>query len=380
MKSYQVGGSVRDKLLGLPVNDRDFVVVGETSASMVAAGFKPVGTDFPVFLHPTTHEEYALARTERKSGKGYKGFVVHAAPDVTLEDDLGRRDLTINAMAEDDDGTIIDPHGGQRDIAQKVLRHVGPAFVEDPVRILRVARFAARFASMGFTVAAETLELMRAMVTAGEADHLVPERVWQELSTGLMEHNPSCMFDLLRKTGALERIAPEWAAAFAPGSTTQRTIDLAAQPAVPVALRYAIATAALSLDDATRLADRLKVPVECRELSLLTLRAMPIATHIETADAANWALLYETADALRRPERFNQFVIAFGYLRCGAGAALPSLAQPTQRMAVGLAVLQQLDYATLARDAQTRRAAIPETIRAAKVAALQLLIDKGNQS
>ena len=176
MQIYIVGGAVRDELLGLPVQDRDFVVVGASPEVMLAKGFKPVGKDFPVFLHPKTHEEYALARTERKAGHGYKGFSFHAAPDVSLVDDLARRDLTINAIARADDGTLTDPFNGVADIAAKVLRHVGPAFVEDPVRILRVARFAARFT--GFSIAAETLELMRHMVEIGEVDHLVPERVW----------------------------------------------------------------------------------------------------------------------------------------------------------------------------------------------------------
>ena len=190
-----VGGAVRDALLGLPVNDHDWVVVGATPEKMIEAGFLPVGKDFPVFLHPETHEEYALARTERKTGPGYKGFSFHAAPDVTLEDDLRRRDLTINAMARDEHGALIDPHGGEADLRAGILRHVSPSFAEDPVRILRVARFCARF---GFAVAPETLELMAQMVRAGEADALVPERVWQELSRGLMEKNPSRMLAALR--------------------------------------------------------------------------------------------------------------------------------------------------------------------------------------
>ena len=190
MKVYTVGGAVRDELLGLPVKERDYVVVGADPAEMVRLGFKPVGADFPVFLHPETHEEYALARTERKTGPGYKGFAFHAAPDVTLEDDLKRRDLTINAMARGEDGALVDPHGGERDLRAGILRHVGEAFAEDPVRILRVARFAARF---GFAVAPATMALMRKMVAAGEADALVPERVWQEISRGLMELEPSRM-------------------------------------------------------------------------------------------------------------------------------------------------------------------------------------------
>ena len=198
MKSYIVGGAVRDELLGLPVKDRDWVVVGATPEEMVAAGFKPVGKDFPVFLHPVTKEEYALARTERKSGRGYKGFTVHAAPDVTLEDDLRRRDLTINAIAKDENGKLIDPFGGQEDLRQGVLRHVSDAFAEDPVRILRVARFAARF---NFLVHKTTAALIRRMVASGETDYLVPERVWQEFAKGLLEAYPARMFEVLKSGG-----------------------------------------------------------------------------------------------------------------------------------------------------------------------------------
>ncbi|MFM8463183.1 MAG: multifunctional CCA tRNA nucleotidyl transferase/2'3'-cyclic phosphodiesterase/2'nucleotidase/phosphatase, partial [Burkholderiaceae bacterium] len=206
-KTYVVGGAVRDALLGLPVKDRDYVVVGATPEQMQALGFLPVGKDFPVFLHPQTHEEYALARTERKTAPGYTGFAFHAAADVSLEQDLQRRDLTINAIAQAQDGTLIDPYGGRADIDTRVFRHVSPAFTEDPVRILRVARFAARFTE--FTIATETMGLMRQMVSAGEVDALVAERVWQELSRGLSEPAPSRMFDVLRECGALARVFPE---------------------------------------------------------------------------------------------------------------------------------------------------------------------------
>jgi len=212
MQIYVVGGAVRDEMLGRPNADRDYVVVGATPEAMLAQGFRPVGKDFPVFLHPQSHEEYALARTERKTGHGYHGFTFHAAPDVTLEQDLARRDLTINAMARADDGRLIDPYGGQADLQSKTLRHVGASFVEDPVRILRLARFAARFTD--FTVAPETLELMRSMVASGEVDHLVAERVWQELAKGLMEDKPSRMFEVLRECGALARLLPEVEALF----------------------------------------------------------------------------------------------------------------------------------------------------------------------
>ena len=202
MKVYLVGGAVRDELLGLPVKERDYVVVGATPEEMVRLGFKPVGKDFPVFLHPTTHDEYALARTERKSGRGYKGFTVYASPEVTLEEDLRRRDLTINAMAKAQDGSLIDPFGGKKDLEAGLLRHVSEAFAEDPVRILRVARFAARF---GFSIHDTTLALMRRRVESGEADYLVPERVWQEFSRGLAERHPERMFELLQRAGLLAK-------------------------------------------------------------------------------------------------------------------------------------------------------------------------------
>ncbi|HLM53724.1 MAG TPA: multifunctional CCA tRNA nucleotidyl transferase/2'3'-cyclic phosphodiesterase/2'nucleotidase/phosphatase, partial [Pseudoxanthomonas sp.] len=209
MDIYLVGGAVRDRLLGLPPGDRDWVVVGATPQRMLDRGFKPVGRDFPVFLHPRTGEEYALARTERKSGRGYRGFVVDSDPSVTLEDDLQRRDFTVNAMAEDADGRLVDPYGGARDIAARVLRHVGPAFVEDPLRVLRAARFMARFAALGFTVAAETLALMREIARSGELDALVPERVWQELRRALASPTPSAFLRTLRDAGALAAVLPE---------------------------------------------------------------------------------------------------------------------------------------------------------------------------
>ena len=198
MKIFEVGGSVRDALLGLESQDHDYVVVGATPEEMVSLGYRPVGADFPVFLHPDTHAEYALARTERKTAPGYQGFVFHTSPDVTLEEDLARRDFTVNAIARDTDGTLIDPYGGVADVHARVLRHVGAAFVEDPVRVLRAARFAARFAGLGFQIAPETKALMQAIAESGELDHLVPERVWQELARGMMETKPSVMFDVLR--------------------------------------------------------------------------------------------------------------------------------------------------------------------------------------
>ncbi|MDO9168210.1 MAG: multifunctional CCA addition/repair protein [Methylobacter sp.] len=209
MEIYLVGGAVRDKLLGLPVKERDWVVLGETPESMIKQGYRPVGKDFPVFLHPKTHEEYALARTERKTAPGYKGFIIHAAPDVSLEQDLIRRDLTINAMAMTPKGQLIDPYNGQIDLEKRIFRHISPAFAEDPVRILRIARFAARYGHLGFTLAEETRSLMQSMVTAGEVDHLVPERVWAELFKALNEKSPSAFFYTLKACTALDKIFPE---------------------------------------------------------------------------------------------------------------------------------------------------------------------------
>ena len=249
MTRWLVGGAVRDRLLGLPGGDRDWVVVGSSAEEMLARGFRPVGKDFPVFLDPGTGEEHALARTERKTAPGYRGFEFHADRSVTLEDDLLRRDLTINAIAEDENGNVVDPHGGRADLAAKVLRHVSAAFAEDPVRVLRVARFAARFAD--FTIAPETEALMREMVAAGEVDALVPERVWQELSRGLMEQKPSRMFDVLRRCGALRRILPEvdrlfgvpQRADFHPevdsGVHLMMVLDMAARLGTGLAVRYA---------------------------------------------------------------------------------------------------------------------------------------------
>jgi tRNA nucleotidyltransferase (CCA-adding enzyme) len=339
MKRYVVGGAVRDALLGRPVNDHDWVVVGSTPEEMIAAGFQPVGKDFPVFLHPQTHEEHALARTERKSGKGYRGFVVHAAPDVTLEDDLARRDLTINAIAQDEDGTLIDPHGGQRDLQAGLLRHVSEAFAEDPVRILRLARFAARFPS--FAVAPETMALVRRMVQVGEADHLVPERVWQELATGLMELRPSRMLQVLREGGALARLLPEVDALYGvpqpeahhpevdTGVHLEMVLDMAAAMDASLNVRFAclchdLGKGTTPADEwprhighegrserlARAVAARLKAPAEASALAQLVAREH---THVHQAGgfgAAALMRLLERCDAFRRPQRFAEALLA----------------------------------------------------------------------
>ncbi|MGH8505433.1 MAG: multifunctional CCA addition/repair protein [Stenotrophobium sp.] len=341
MKCYLVGGAIRDALLGLPVRERDWVVVGATPEQMVAAGYRPVGKDFPVFLHPQTQEEYALARTERKTARGYHGFSFYTGPEVTLEDDLVRRDLTVNAMAQDDDGTIIDPHSGRRDLAAKVLRHVSPAFAEDPVRILRVARFHARFAPLGFRVVDETLDLMRRMVAAGEADALVPERVWKETARALMHETPSVFFQTLRACGALARIMPEIEALFGvpqpvkyhpeidAGVHTLMSVDIAAGMDAPLPVRVAallhdLGKAATPQQEwpshrmhevrglplVKQFCERLRVPNDCRDLALMVTR-----DHLNVHRAAELRPgtmldLLERMQALRRPEIFEQALSA----------------------------------------------------------------------
>jgi tRNA nucleotidyltransferase (CCA-adding enzyme) len=292
VKTYVVGGAVRDELLGLPVQDRDHVVVGATPEEMERMGFKPVGKDFPVFLHPETHEEYALARTERKSGRGYKGFTVHASPAVTLEEDLRRRDLTINAMAKAENGTIVDPYGGRQDLEQGVLRHVSEAFAEDPVRILRVARFAARF---GFRVAPETMALMEQMVASGEADYLVPERVWQEFAKGLMEREPERMFEVLEACSLQKKLLPELG----------ERIGIAGGS---LAVRFARLCWPLKEREVEALCERLKVPGEVRELALLACRTRVALRASRLATPRALLELLKRADAFRRPERFEQLL------------------------------------------------------------------------
>lgn len=339
MQIYQVGGAVRDGLLGLPVKDRDYVVVGASPAQMLEAGYRPVGKDFPVFLHPQTHQEYALARTERKTAMGYKGFSVYAAPEVTLEEDLARRDFTINAIAQAEDGTLIDPFGGQRDIQEKCLRHVTTAFSEDPVRILRAARFLARFTD--FTVADETMALMRDMVMAGEVDALVPERVWQELSRGLMEARPSRMFEMLRACGALQVILPELArlwgvpqtATYHPevdtGIHVMMVIDYAARQGFNLPVRFAALTH--DLGKGTTPADvlprhighelrsvslihdvvaRLKVPNDCRDLALVVAKYHGKLHAAKEMKASTLLHFLEELDAFRQRERFEAFLLA----------------------------------------------------------------------
>ena len=341
MRVYLVGGAVRDRLLGRPVHERDWVVVGATPESLVALGYEPVGREFPVFLHPATHEEHALARLERKVGPGYRGFTTQFAPTVTLEEDLRRRDLTINAMAEDEHGSIIDPYGGQADLAARTLRHVSEAFIEDPVRILRVARFAARYAPLGFRVAPETLELMRRITASGEARTLVPERVWQETERALGESRPEVYFQVLRECGALSVIFPEidalfgvpqpprWHTEVDTGVHVLLALRYAADHDAPATVRFAVLTHDLGKAATPRdkwpshhgheefgvpliedLCDRLKVPNAYRELAILTARHHTLVHRALELKASTVLTLLENCDAFRRPERFAELLLA----------------------------------------------------------------------
>lgn len=341
MRVYLVGGAVRDRLLGLPVGERDWVVVGATPEELVRRGYQSVGREFPVFLHPQTHEEYALARLERKVAPGYRGFTTQFSPAVTLEEDLRRRDLTINAMAESEAGEVIDPYGGQADLAARRLRHVSEAFVEDPVRILRVARFAARFAALGFTVADDTLQLMQRMTAAGEVSALVPERVWQETERALGEARPEVFFETLRACGALAVIFPELDALFGvpqpprwhpevdTGVHVMLALRYAADAGAPAAVRFAVLAHDLGKARTPRahwpshhgheelgvplieaLCERLKVPNGHRELAVLAGRYHTRVHRAGELKAATLLTLLENCDAFRRPERFAELLLA----------------------------------------------------------------------
>lgn len=378
---FEVGGAVRDAMLGLAVQDRDYVVVGSSAEEMVERGFRPVGKDFPVFLHPQTREEYALARTERKTARGYKGFQIYAAPDVTLEQDLARRDLTINAMARSADGELIDPFNGAKDLHDGVLRHVSDAFSEDPVRILRVARFAARF---GFAVAPETLKRMRDMSDSGEVDALVPERVWQELSRGLMESKPSRMFEVLRACGALKKILPEIDRLFGvpqppqhhpeidTGVHVMMVVDYAAERGYSLEVRFAALThdlgkgatpqaewprhpghEAKSVELVVQLCARLKLPADCRDLARLAARYHGDIHRAQQLRADTIQRLFRSADAYRRPERFAELLRV---CECDARGRLGLHGQPYPQMAY----LMQLLVAAMAVDAGTIAASCHE--------------------
>ncbi len=412
MKIYQVGGSVRDKLLGLPASDRDYVVVGATVDEMLAAKFQPVGKDFPVFLHPETKEEYALARTERKSGRGYTGFAFHASPEVTLEDDLQRRDLTINAMALDasGSGSLIDPYGGAGDVEAKVFRHVSDAFAEDPLRVLRIARFAARFTD--FTVAPETLLLCKKLVDDGEIAELVAERVWQEISRGLMEKKPSRMFDVLRSCGALAVLAPEidrlwgvpqkpqWHPEIDTGVHVMQVIDYAAAKGWPLATRFAALThdlgkgltpvdilpahhghEARSVKLVAELCERWRVPRDGNELATHVAAEHGNIGKIAELRPATVHDLLMRCDVLRRPERFAQMLDACEADKCsrvGVAGELPADASPVFQPRIdamaALAAMQSVDAGAVAATmiAAGKPERIPDAVREARIDAIRM--------
>ena len=404
MEIYIVGGAVRDELLGRTIADRDYVVVGATPQALLEMGFRPVGKDFPVFLHPATNEEYALARSERKTGPGYHGFAFNAAPDVTLEEDLARRDLTINAMARAADGTLVDPFHGRHDLEAKILRHVGPAFAEDPVRILRVARFAARLAD--FSVAPETVELMRGMVASGEVDHLVAERVWQELARGLMEAAPSRMFEVLRQCGALTRLLPEIDALFGvpqradyhpeidTGAHTLMVVDESARQDYSLPVRFAALThdlgkattpadilprhhghEARSVRLAAVLCERLRVPNECRDLALLAARYHGDIHRAAELRPSTLVTLLEQTDALRRAERFQRLLEV---CQCDFNGRLGWAGRPYESVGLLLAVLAAARTVDAGASAVAcaDKATISGMIHAARVAAVKRLLDE----
>jgi tRNA nucleotidyltransferase (CCA-adding enzyme) len=376
VKIYAVGGAVRDELLGLSVTDRDYVVVGSTPEEMVRLGYKPVGKDFPVFLHPRTNEEYALARTERKVARGYKGFLVHASSDVTLEQDLERRDLTINAMARDEAGRLVDPFGGAGDLERGLLRHVSPAFAEDPVRILRVARFAARF---GFAVAPETMALMRSMVASGEADALVPERVWQEFSRGLMEGEAALMFQVLAEARLLEKLLPELKLAFEHGRPINdsarilvRSLDCAATERLGLAVRFAlVASRAESSEPARILSERLKAPGDCRDLALLAVQHGEAVRRAAEYRAEEALGLLERCDAFRRPGRFSELLAVCECVDRGGRGWGEIPYPPRARLQRALAAAARVDAGAIA--AGNVKYEIPKKVHKARVAAIEAL-------
>jgi tRNA nucleotidyltransferase/poly(A) polymerase len=355
LDAYVVGGAVRDALLGLPAGDRDWVVVGTTPEEMTRRGFIPVGGDFPVFLHPRTKEEFALARTERKSGRGYKGFTFYTGADVTLEDDLARRDLTINAIARHADGTLVDPCGGLRDLEQRVLRHVGEAFSEDPVRLLRLARFAARFDT--FSIAEDTFALARHLVESGEVDALVPERVWQEVAKGLMTARPGRMFDVLQRTGALARVMPELVYDDELGTELACTHE----QGLPLPSRFAV-LCRMSVD-VEALGKRVRAPSDCVSHAVLLQLILPA---LEPADARAALNLMERCDVMRKPQRFLDLLRAANCVR-------PVAREAWQRR---VDALRGVDAGALARGCADKRS-IPEAVRAARLAALEIVEQKG---
>ncbi|MFN0040627.1 MAG: multifunctional CCA addition/repair protein [Burkholderiales bacterium] len=397
MKIYEVGGAVRDRLLGREVSDRDFVVVGSTPEEMERLGFRPVGKDFPVFLHPQTQQEYALARTERKTARGYRGFEIRTSPEVTLEEDLARRDLTINAIACDPEGRIIDPFNGVNDLRAGILRHVSDAFVEDPVRILRVARFCARF---GFEVAPETMAMMRKMVENGEVSHLVSERVWQEISRGLMEFMPSRMLNTLRACEALKEILPEIDALFGvpqpaahhpevdTGTHILLVIDYAAQQRAPLPVRFAALThdlgkgltpagqwprhighEELGVHLLEALCGRLRVPADCRDLAMLVARHHGTVHRAEELRPGTILKLLMSVDAFRRPDRFEDFLTACAADHHGRGGFAGEDYPPLRILSAAASAARAVDTGAIARLAADPTA-IAAAIHDARLAAI----------
>ena len=373
METWLVGGAVRDALLGHTPVERDWVVVGADAAELEAAGYRRVGRDFPVFLHPETDEEYALARTERKAGHGYHGFEVHAGPEVTLEQDLSRRDLTINAMAQAPDGSLVDPYGGRADLEARILRHVSPAFVEDPLRVLRVARFAARFAPLGFTVAAETKALMRAMAAGGELDWLVPERVWQETARALDEAAPGRYFEELADCDALARVMPELAPLFAADDdgAARAALTAAVEAGTEGPIRFAALVHPLDPDGTlTDLCERLRVPRRWTELALSSARWHGTCLGLDlNAPGDAWPIL-RGLDALRRPQRFADVLATCGAIAAGRGQS--GWSERARALERARAAAAAVDGAALAR-AGWRGAELGQELerrRAAAVAAV----------
>jgi tRNA nucleotidyltransferase (CCA-adding enzyme) len=368
MQVYLVGGAVRDELLGLTAAEHDWVVVGATPEQLQQAGYRAVGRDFPVFLHPDTHEEYALARVERKTGPGYRGFETRFSPEVTLQQDLQRRDLTINAMARAPDGALIDPYGGRRDLERRLLRHVSPAFVEDPVRILRVARFAARLAPLGFRLAPETAALMRGMVDNGEINSLVPERVWREMQRALGEAQPEQFFDLLQDCGALALLLPELYWRAGERKTLQRAARLSTEPSV----RFAALLADVAPQAITALCERLRVPNDYRELALLTARLWQRIAAADALDAGGVLELLEAADAFRRPDRF-ELLLRATQARSGSDETLHAALAVALVTATGVTLPPE-------QIAQLKGIAIAAAYRAARIARLQQLQSERRKS
>jgi tRNA nucleotidyltransferase (CCA-adding enzyme) len=365
MKIYRVGGSVRDELLGLTVADRDYVVVGTTPQALLDKGFRPVGKDFPVFLHPQTQEEYALARTERKTAPGYAGFAFHAAPDVTLEQDLARRDFTINAMAVDDAGTLIDPHHGADDLKAGLLRHVSPAFTEDPVRILRCARFAARF---GFSIAPETMALMRTMSANGEVDALVPERVWQELARGLMEDAPGKMFDVLDRCGALAKVLPELAP-YQSDACNFAALERAAILKLSLPVRFAALAGAINQAQLAALVLRARVPNDCRDLAQLHARhGATLATAMQL-DAPGLADLIQGADGLRQEARFLSLIAVAHVFAAKDSASAAAAKLMAKRLSIALSAARTVDAGAIAKQHADPQS-IAAAVKVARIAAI----------